>query len=78
MGAVHILPGTTFSNIKLKENYDAQGRAIFTLRELEACPPARRGPHPPRFGGTRRMRAARSHPAWEGSVTPPQAAQTAN
>ena len=33
MGAVHILPGTTFSNIKLKENYDAQGRAIFTLRE---------------------------------------------
>ena len=36
MGAVHILPGTTFSNIKLKENYDAQGRAIFTLRELEA------------------------------------------
>ena len=36
MGAVHILPGTTFSNIKLKENYDAQGRAIFTLRELKA------------------------------------------
>ena len=36
MGAVHILPGTTFSNIKLKENYDAEGRAIFTLRELEA------------------------------------------
>src|SRR5271166_5722348 len=36
MGAVHILPGTTFSKIKLKENYDAQGRAIFTLRELEA------------------------------------------
>ena len=33
--AVHISPGTTFSNIKLKENYDAQGRAIFTLRELE-------------------------------------------
>ena len=32
MGAVHILPGTTFSNIKLKENYDAQGRAISALR----------------------------------------------
>ena len=35
-GALDILPGTTFSNIKLKENYDARGRAIFTLRELEA------------------------------------------
>ncbi|RFB76696.1 Mu transposase C-terminal domain-containing protein [Methylovirgula sp. 4M-Z18] len=36
MGAVHILPGTTFSNIKARGDYDAEGRATFTLRELEA------------------------------------------
>jgi putative transposase len=35
MGAVHLLPGTTFSNVKLKGDYDAEGRATFTLRELE-------------------------------------------
>ena len=35
MGAVHLLPGTTFSNIKIRGDYDAEGRAIFTLRELE-------------------------------------------
>jgi len=35
MGAVHLLPGTTFSNVKIKGGYDAEGRATFTLRELE-------------------------------------------
>jgi putative transposase len=35
MGAVHLLPGTTFSNVKIKGDYDAEGRAAFTLRELE-------------------------------------------
>ncbi|MBM3578998.1 MAG: DDE-type integrase/transposase/recombinase [Alphaproteobacteria bacterium] len=35
MGAVHVLPGTTFSNVKIKGEYDAEGRATFTLRELE-------------------------------------------
>jgi putative transposase len=35
MGAVHVLPGTTFSNVKIKGDYDAEGRATFTLRELE-------------------------------------------
>ena len=36
MGAVHVLPGTTFSNAKVRGDYDAEGRAVFTLRELEA------------------------------------------
>lgn len=36
MGAVHLLPGTTFSNMKVRGDYDAEGRAIFSLRELEA------------------------------------------
>ena len=36
MGAIHVLPGTTFSNVKVRGDYDAEGRAIFTLRELEA------------------------------------------
>ena len=35
MGAVHVPPGTTFSNVKIKGDYDAEGRATFTLRELE-------------------------------------------
>jgi putative transposase len=35
MGAVHLLPGTTFSNMKVRGDYDAEGRAILTLRELE-------------------------------------------
>ena len=35
MGAVHVLPGTTFSNVKIKDDYDAEGCATFTLRELE-------------------------------------------
>nr|WP_246215665.1 transposase family protein [Microvirga makkahensis] len=34
MGAVHLLPGTTFSNAKFRGDYDAEGRSIFTLREL--------------------------------------------
>ena len=35
MGAVHLLPGTTFSNVKIKGDYDSEDRATFTLRELE-------------------------------------------
>lgn len=35
MGAVHLLPGTTFSNVKIRGGYDSEDRAIFTLRELE-------------------------------------------
>jgi transposase InsO family protein len=35
MGAVHLLPGTTFSNVKIKVDYDAEGGATFTLPELE-------------------------------------------
>ncbi len=35
MGAVHVLSGTTFSNVKIRGDYDAEGRATFTLRELE-------------------------------------------
>ncbi|MEZ5801814.1 MAG: DDE-type integrase/transposase/recombinase, partial [Nitratireductor sp.] len=35
MGAVHVLPGTTFSNLKVRGDYDSEGRATFTLRELE-------------------------------------------
>ena len=32
---VHSLPGTTFSNIKDRKYYDAEGKACFTLKELE-------------------------------------------
>jgi len=35
MGAVHLLPGTTFSNVKIRGDYDSEGRAKLTLRELE-------------------------------------------
>lgn len=35
MGAVHLLPGTTFSNVKIRGGYDSEGRASLTLRELE-------------------------------------------
>lgn len=35
VGAVHLLPGTTFANIKAKGDYDAEGRACMTLREFE-------------------------------------------
>lgn len=36
MGAVHLLPGTTFSNVGERGDYDAEGRACMTLGELEA------------------------------------------
>lgn len=35
MGEIHLLPGTTFSNIKEKGSYDAEKTAVMTLRELE-------------------------------------------
>ena len=35
MGAVHLLPGTTFSNASQKGSYDSEGRAVLTLPELE-------------------------------------------
>jgi putative transposase len=35
MGAVHLLPGTTFSNVSEKGSYDSEGRAVLTLPELE-------------------------------------------
>ena len=35
IGEVHLLPGTTFSNIQDKGDYDAEGKACMTLREFE-------------------------------------------
>jgi putative transposase len=35
MGAVHVLRGTTFSSVKDRGSYPAEGRATMTLRELE-------------------------------------------
>ena len=35
MGAVHLLPGTTFSDVNEKGSYAAEGRALLTLPELE-------------------------------------------
>jgi putative transposase len=35
MQLVHQIPGTTFSNIRERGNYDAEGEAILTLSELE-------------------------------------------
>jgi len=35
MMAIHSLPGTTFSNVGEKGDYDSEGNAIFTLRELD-------------------------------------------
>jgi hypothetical protein len=35
MGAVHLLPGTTFSTVSEKGSYAAQERASLTLPELE-------------------------------------------
>ena len=35
IGEVHLLPGTTFSNIKEKGDYDAEGQACMTLRDFE-------------------------------------------
>ena len=35
MGAVHLLPGTTFSDVDERGDYDAEARAAMTLDELE-------------------------------------------
>ena len=35
MGAVHLLPGTTFSNVAERGDYDSEGEACMTLSELE-------------------------------------------
>lgn len=35
MGAVHLLPGTTFSNVADRGAYDSEARAVLTLAELE-------------------------------------------
>ncbi|HUA76340.1 MAG TPA: hypothetical protein VMA86_01635 [Acetobacteraceae bacterium] len=35
MGALHLLPGTTFSNVQEKGDYDPAKHACFTLKELE-------------------------------------------
>ncbi|WP_025550192.1 Mu transposase C-terminal domain-containing protein [Sphingobium fuliginis] len=35
IGETHLLPGTTFSNIAEKGDYDAEGHACMTLREFE-------------------------------------------
>jgi putative transposase len=35
MGAVHLLPGTTFSSIKDRGDYDSQGKSVMTVHELE-------------------------------------------
>lgn len=35
MGAVHMLPGTTFSNIQQRGEYNSEGKAAMTLDELE-------------------------------------------
>jgi putative transposase len=35
MGAIHLLPGTTFSDIEARGDYDSAGKAALTLDELE-------------------------------------------
>lgn len=35
IGEVHLLPGTTFSNIKAKGDYDAEGQSCMTLKDFE-------------------------------------------
>ena len=35
MGAVHLLPGTTFSNLRERGEYQSSTAARMTLRELE-------------------------------------------
>lgn len=35
MGEVHLLPGTTFSDVKERGAYDSEGRAVMTLKELD-------------------------------------------
>ena len=36
MGAVHLLPGTHFSNVLERGDYDPEARAVMTMRELES------------------------------------------
>jgi len=36
MSECHSLPGTTFSNVAAKREYDSEGKAVFTLSELES------------------------------------------
>jgi putative transposase len=36
MGAVHLLPGTTFSNVAEKGTYDTEGRAVRLCRSWSA------------------------------------------
>jgi putative transposase len=35
MGAVHLLPGTTFANVKEKGSYTSEKRGRLTISELE-------------------------------------------
>jgi putative transposase len=35
MQRIHLIPGTTFSNVAEKDQYDSEGRAVMTMRELE-------------------------------------------
>lgn len=35
VGEIHLLPGTTFSNVKAKGDYNAEGKACLTLPEFE-------------------------------------------
>ena len=35
MHRIHLIPGTTFSNVADKDNYDSESRAVMTVRELE-------------------------------------------
>jgi putative transposase len=35
MHRIHLIPGTTFSNVSDKDNYDSEGRAVMTMKELE-------------------------------------------
>lgn len=32
---IHSLPGTTFSNTRKRDDYDSEGKAVFTLTEFE-------------------------------------------
>jgi hypothetical protein len=35
MHRIHLVPGTTFSNVAEKGGYDSEGQAVMTLKELE-------------------------------------------
>lgn len=35
MGALRLLPGTTFSNVEERDKYDSRRHSALTLRELE-------------------------------------------